>query len=813
MKLQPILATWCLLASSLAFAQGALHTVRIGVDASHVENRITPYLYGACMEDVNHEIYGGLYDQQIFGESFEEPASLALFERYTILGGVWQREGEGLHCLPSPGAQLAVQGLDLKDGAAEVELKFNTTQGAFAGLVVRLNNPGIGADNFDGYEISLAADGSRIVFGKHEHNWQPMREIPAHFNPLDWNRLRVEMHGEELAILLNGKELFRHADTGTALRAGSVSFRNWDADVLLRNLTIENPTPQQVAFTTTPRPQVSWMWDTLPHGDAQALYTHLSDKAFNGKYAQRVEHQGDQGEVGIVNRALNHWGIALRKDSPMHGSIWLKEASAPVSVSLRSADGSRTYASQILAVKKSGKWTRHAFTLVPNADDPAASFVVSLDCPGRFTADMVTLHNDAARQYQGLPLRDDIARAMVDQGLTFLRYGGTMVNARQYRFKPMIGPRENRTPYTGHWYPYSTNGFGIVEFLAFCRAAGFESSFAVNIEETPQDMADLVEYLNGAADTPWGRKRAEEGYAEPFGVKYIEIGNEEVIHADDAAGYNHYIERFLLLAKAMREKDPSLRIINAAWWRPESPSMERVFRALDGVADYWDYHPWSDALNSAELIDRDLHQMQALFRKWNPQTTMKCVIFEENGVSHSLQRAIVHATIQNVVRRHGDFVLATCAANALQPYKQNDNGWDQGQIFFTPSQVWGMPTFYAQQLSAANHASQRVLSHVEGSEAQPDVTATLSDDGRTLILHLVNTSSESIAATLSIDGFRPIGKTAVYVLTGAPSDENQPHAPEHIVPTVRWYEQPGPEFACPLPPYSYTVVRIAGEQK
>ena len=38
---------------------------------------------------------------------------------------------------------------------------------------------------------------------------------------------------------------------------------------------------------------------------------------------------------------------------------------------------------------------------------------------------------------------------------------------------------------------------------------------------------------------------------------------------------------------------------------------------------------------------------------------------------------------QNAVRRMGDFVLTSCAANALQPYRQNDNGWDQGQVFFT----------------------------------------------------------------------------------------------------------------------------------
>ena len=44
------------------------------VDAEKVVCRIEPLIYGAGAEDVNHEIYGGLYDQKIFGEGFEEPA-------------------------------------------------------------------------------------------------------------------------------------------------------------------------------------------------------------------------------------------------------------------------------------------------------------------------------------------------------------------------------------------------------------------------------------------------------------------------------------------------------------------------------------------------------------------------------------------------------------------------------------------------------------------------------------------------------------------------------------------------------------------
>ena len=41
------------------------------VDAGKVLCRVESLIYGAGAEDVNHEIYGGLYDQKIFGEGFE----------------------------------------------------------------------------------------------------------------------------------------------------------------------------------------------------------------------------------------------------------------------------------------------------------------------------------------------------------------------------------------------------------------------------------------------------------------------------------------------------------------------------------------------------------------------------------------------------------------------------------------------------------------------------------------------------------------------------------------------------------------------
>jgi hypothetical protein len=60
---------------TLAWLAGAqAQEARLDVQADQVVGRVSRLLTGACIEDVNHEIYGGIYSQMVFGESFHEPA-------------------------------------------------------------------------------------------------------------------------------------------------------------------------------------------------------------------------------------------------------------------------------------------------------------------------------------------------------------------------------------------------------------------------------------------------------------------------------------------------------------------------------------------------------------------------------------------------------------------------------------------------------------------------------------------------------------------------------------------------------------------
>src|SRR5260370_34730813 len=118
----------------------------------------------------------------------------------------------------------------------------------------------------------------------------------------------------------------------------------------------------------------------------------------------------------------------------------------------------------------------------------------------------------------------------------------------------MTGPREHRPSYRGAWTPNSSNGWGILDFLNFCEAAGFLGIPDFNLDETPQDMADFIEYVNGPAGSEWGRKRVAGVHAAPYHLTQLELGNEEGV--DES-----YWSKFQILAESFWGKKPDLTIV------------------------------------------------------------------------------------------------------------------------------------------------------------------------------------------------------------------------------------------------------------
>lgn len=806
-----MLVAFSVLMGSRGTAQFGSTTIR--VDASRVMNRVSPWMYGSCIEDVNHEIYGGLYAQRIFGESFEEPPAGSPLKGWTAYGGSWTIHDGALHVEPSDGAKLVRGTPAIGEATVECDVRLTNSNGSNAGLILRVNDPRTGPDTWIGYEVSISARDRTIHVSRHRNNWTSLKTVPGPVAVGKWHRLRVELSGPRIRVLLDGRGPHVDITDPDPVLTGSVGVRTWQSDASFRNLAINQPRGRidETLAERSDATQISGMWDAVQRAGGVGNYYWTGATPYNGSHAQTIIQTSQIGGVGVANRGLNRWGIPLRNDLPYSGRFYARSRNyrGSMTVTLQSVDGNKTFATRKLKFPHpDGAWHRLDFTLRPAADARTGRFALWIDSPGSIDIDQVTLMETGSGLFKGQPVRADIVNKLVDQGLTFLRYGGSMINAPEYRWKKMIGDPDRRASYKGWWYPQCTNGFGIEEFVRFCEAARITPAFSINIEETPDDAADLVEYLNGSVSTPWGRKRAANGHPAPYNVHYIEIGNEEAI-GGNRKDYAHYLERFKLLSAAMRPKDPRLNLVIAAWWRPDEPLVKQIAQDLRDKAALWDVHVGGDDLREGANVDRVFTDMERLFADWIPGSPLKACVFEENGDRHDLQRALGHAYILNVTQRHGAFVQMDCPANCLQPLGQNDNGWNQGQVFFTPDKVWGMPSYFAQKMASANHLPLRIASEVRGSAGGLDVTATRSEDGRTLVLKVVNTGPMDRQVKFEIAGFpNPRANVDVWTLAGDLTAVNTPEDPDRIRSVKTGFTGVGERFGYTFAPQSYTILRL-----
>lgn len=738
-----------------------------------VTGNIPSLIYGAGAEDVNHEIYGGLYDQRLFGESFEEPARMGV-ENFTSYDSPWAIDGDALVLSITSHGKIVYQGAQVQKGTVSVDMRIDSPS-AISGFIIHVTGAATGADSFSGYEIGINAATSRLVVGKHQNNWQPITEVPVDYKAGDWNNIALHIDGATVEIALNGTTVYTLRDTSSPLVSGLVGLRSYGGSARFRHLSIDGT---EVALAASPSGVDGFLgYDDTWRVDGGVLSTATTTA--HGTYSQLIS--GSAGD-GIFNRGLNKWGIGVDAATPMQGYVYLKGTAIKAVVALQSADGTREYCRQEIG-GIGGMWQRYDFSLTPSATDADARFVIALGEDGQLWADMAMLHTAS------FPFRSDLTQAFKDEHLTFLRYGGTMINAPEYKVAGMSGPHDKRPPYTGHWYQYSTNGFGIREFVEFARLIGTEPTFSVNIEDNPQDVARLLEDMR------------------EHNVGYIEIGNEENIGDESMAAYRHYVERFLAFYDMLHPMFPDLKFINAAWWRADKTDvMEYVFRQLDGKAALWDFHPWTDEVGQAKQVEADLKNMKQLFETWNPQTTMRVAILEENGNTHNMHRALSHAIVLNVVRRMNGFVELDSPANALQPYLQNDNGWGQGQIFFDSHSTWCQPPYYVQQMAATHH--QPLLVESKCNNRNLNITATRSDSGDKVVLHIVNTSSAKVSVKVSVAGMNTPSSVKALTISGALTDSNTPQNPVKVVPV----EVPLTQPQMKLPAKSYTVMELTAGQ-
>jgi len=562
-------------------------------------------------------------------------------------------------------------------------------------------------------------------------------------------------------------------------------------------------------------------WQPFRKGNAVGELVLELNGTFNGKQSQRITFEKGCGEIGIENRGLNRWGMYFCKGKLYEGYVWVR-VDKPVTfyVSMENSDGSKVYAERSLYAN-SEDWVRLDFTLTPSRTDEKGCFAVKLKEPGSIVLGHIFLQPGPWGRFKGLPVRKDIVEWLIKGGITVLRYGGAMIQSPEYRWKKMIGPRDRRPPYHGSWYKFSTNGWGIIDFLDLCEVAGFECIPDFNMDESPRDIADFVEYVKGDANTKWGRKRIEAGHPEPYNLKYIELGNEETINA-------RYWKRFKALAEAIWDKSSDITVIVGDWaafpiddpfnlnW-PHLKSMEYYKKILDlakarGRPVWFDVHAWAsmqtDKRGELPPIPKGIQGIKDYIYwlgKLSPGADYKVVFLEENGYDHTLQRALYHCRILNELAQLDHEIQFYCPACCLQPSP------DQALLTFTSSNVWGQPLYYVTQMVSRNYLPFYVKTECESPNNALYAAAKRSEDCKTVSLEVVNLEDIDIETQITINGFTPQKIYArVIELKGEPEAINTPDQPKKIIPKEKkWHYKTEKEVIKYIfPKHSFTVIRF-----
>ncbi len=183
--------------------------------------------------------------------------------------------------------------------------------------------------------------------------------------------------------------------------------------------------------------------------------------------------------------------------------------------------------------------------------------------------------------------------------------------------------------------------FGLPEFLRLCES--MNSVPVITVSDyfgTPQDAADLVEYLNTADDGKhqWASQRTKDGSSKRWNVVWFEYGNET--HHGDHHGKrmsaSEYGKNYLAYQEAMKAVDPHIKLgaVVATGFPPLSDWGRGVLEAANGNVDFVIHHCYipsynrndgiPDANSLFEVALASTSQIQDYYDEINALTNQEC---------------------------------------------------------------------------------------------------------------------------------------------------------------------------------------------
>lgn len=547
-------------------------------------------------------------------------------------------------------------------------------------------------------------------------------------------------------------------------------------------------------------------------------------------------------QTGLDNEGF--FGIGVKKGEEYRFSVWARvpegEATGKIRVELadtKSMGEQQAFATADLTVD-SKEWKKYQVILKSEVTNPKAILRIFLASPQTVDLEHISLFPvDTWRGHEN-GLRKDLMQALADIKPGVFRFpGGCIVEgtdiASRYDWKKSVGAVENRPLNENRWhytfphrfFPdyYQSYGLGFYEFFQLSEEIGAEPLPVLScglacqfqnpnedahvalchLDSYIQDALDLIEFANGAVDTPWGKVRADMGHPAPFNLKFIGIGNEQW-----GKEYPEHLEPFV---KAIRKEYPDIKIVGSSGPDSEGKQFEYLWPEMKRL--------------KADLVDEHFYRPEAWFlsqgARYDDYDRKGPKVFAGEYACHGkgkkwnhFHASLLEAAFMTGLERNADVVhMATYA-----PLFAHVEGWQ-----WRPDMIWfdnlnsvRTVSYYVQQLFAT-HKGTNVLSltmdkkPVTGAEGQNGLfaSAVCDKNKKEIIVKVANTSDKMQPLSLNFNGLKKkevLSGARCIKLSSADMDmDNTIENPTAIVPQETSLNIDGQTLNVDLEPATFAV--------
>lgn len=563
-------------------------------------------------------------------------------------------------------------------------------------------------------------------------------------------------------------------------------------------------------------------WSVI-NGESFQIGTESPVHSNNKHYAI---FQADGKSTGLVNEGFD--GISVKEGDSYNFSTFARSPELKTGhliVKIIDKDGNIVGESR--TGKLSNEWKKFEVVISAKKTIVDTRLVIEPQFEGRVDLDMISLFPQKTFNNRKNGLRADLAQTLADMKPSFVRFPGGCVAHGDglhniYHWKHTIGPLEERIPQRNIWNYHQSYGLGYYEYFQFCEDVGAEPIPIVaagvpcqnsahhgcalggqqggipmsEMDAYIQDVLDLIEYANGDVNSEWGSKRATAGHPKPFNLKYIGVGNEDLIT-------DIFEERFTMIYNAVKDKHPEITVIGTVGPFFEGTDYREGWDLADRleipIVDEHYYNPPGWYIHNQDFYDK--------YSRSRSKVYLGEYAAHLPGRPNNIETALAEALHLCNIERNGDIVIMTSYAPLLA--REGYTQWNPNLIYFNSTEVKPTVGYWVQQLFGNNVGDEYIFSEIELSNQQDAVSKRIAKsivrDSKTgdIIVKLVNLLPVEINVTLDMSELNTINETVeLSLLTGTPDDREA----KPIIKTLMFEEQNT------LPPYSLSIYRFNTKQ-